>query len=425
MQCIVDYEIESDLSVVSDGIQLKLQDPKGQFQAFIKNIVRDDYSTPFLLSLRLIFESPTLMEAEDIAEDKLAECLNILAFVTGAGVKRHRIKQIIDCTPASGMRDCLIWADALAHEDPSPFLNKKITSSMERLLEFDPPPAVHRALRWYRYGIQAPIPEDQFQCFWFALEILAEHKKSPGKVADSCPKCRSPLYCESCKSHPTHRPYAKQAIRALIQEVETASDDDIFEVLDKLRNALMHGATLKEAETKLPQSGEDLVDRLGKILFKALVHQFSSELVGEKLYFGNPTTYIHRSRTGIAHLQTVVPKGKDGELDLDRFASPKVFMATDGPPQSGRPSIIVMTTEQHKQLTAISRKPGDHQEMCERVCKKVKVHDGKIVAMVLSTDMTAIREAFNRGETGSWQDLFREIMNASLSIDGSMSGTDS
>ena len=47
--------------------------------------------------------------------------------------------------------------------------------------------------------------------------------------------------------------------------------------------------------------------------------------------------------------------------------------------------------------------------------------DGKVAALVLSTDMARIREALKRGETGKWQDLFREIMSANPAGDGSTS----
>src|SRR5216683_8058444 len=121
MQCIANYEIESDMSVVSDDIRLKLQHPKGQFEARIKNIVRPDYSTPFLLSLQITFDAPSLNEAGDIGQDRLVECLNMLAFITGASVKLHRTRQIVDCTPTEGTRNCLVWADSFGHDDPQPF----------------------------------------------------------------------------------------------------------------------------------------------------------------------------------------------------------------------------------------------------------------------------------------------------------------
>lgn len=425
MQCIANYEIESELSVVSDDILLKLQHPKGQFQARIKNIVRDDYSTPFLLSVQIIFEAPSLKEAQDIAPDTLAEFLNMLAFATSAGVRRHRIKQIVDCTPASGMRECLVWADSVGHEDPNPFLDESIARSIERLLQFDPPPAVRRALRWYRIGLNASVPEDQFQYFWFALEILAEYQKAPERVTDKCAHCKSSLYCETCKTHPTHRPYAKQAIRALAQAVEAACEEETLEALDKSRNALMHGATLKEIENKLTKSNVHIVDVLGRILFKALVHQFPREIFKEDIHFGSPTTYLHRTMSHIAHVSTVVPSGDDGALDLDRFTGLKVSVVTDGPPQSGRPSIIEMTQEQYKQLGLLVREKGDHQELCKRVYERVKMADGKVVALVLSTDMERIREMIKRGETGKWQDLFREIMSANPSSGSSTPGSGS
>jgi hypothetical protein len=421
MQCIANYEIESEISVLSDDIRLRLQHPKGQFQARIKNIVRDDYSRPFLLSVQIIFEAPRLKEAQDIAQDKLVEFLNMLALATGASVKRYRTKQIVDCTPASGMRECLVWADSAGHEDPNPFLDSNIMASIERLLQFDPPPAVRRALRWYRLGVNASVPEDQFQYFWFALEILAEFQKPPENVADRCPHCKSPLYCETCKRHPTHRPYAKQAIRAMVQAVEEACDEQTLEALDKARNALMHGATLKEIEYNLPKSDEHIIDVLGRIVFKALIHQFPREIFKERFHLGSPTTYIHRTMTGIAHISTVVPSGDDGELDLDRFTGLKVSMVTDGPPQSGRPSIIVMTREQYKQLGLLTREKGDHQELCKRVYERMKMQDEKVVALVLSTDMARIQDALKRGETGNWQDFFRVIVSANPSGSGSTS----
>lgn len=413
MKCIAKYEIESDISVVSDDVRLEFKHPEGRFQARIKNIMRGDFSTPFLLSLQIIFEAPSLNEAKDIAEDRLAECLNMLAFSTGSCVRKYRIKCIVDCTSESGMNNAFVWSDSAGHEDPQPFLDENIIASIERLLHFDPPPAVRRALRWYRIGIYASVPEDQFQYFWFALEILAEFQKTPEKVHDRCPDCKSPLYCETCKTHSTHKPYVKQAIRALIQAAEKGCDEKTLVTLDKARNAIMHGTTLKEIDLPIP--GVDIVDVLGRILHKALLNTFPREIFKEKLNMGHPSTYIHRTMLGIAHISTVFSKGDDGEIDLDLLTGLKVSMETDGPPQSGLPSVLVMTPDQHRQLGLLMRDEGDHQELCKRVYKRAKMHHEKVAAQVLATDMARIRGALKRGETGSWQDIFREIMSANPS----------
>lgn len=410
MQCIANYEIKSDLSVSEDGRWLKFQHPKELFRARIRNIVRNDFSTPFLLSLHLTFEAPNLGEAADLAEEKLAACLNMLALTTGFSFVKHRIRQIIDATPDVQMRSCLMWGESIGHEDPTPFLDDQITSSIDRLLTFDMPPAMHRAMRWYRIGINSPIPDDQFQYFWFALELIATSQKSSAKVPDQCPHCKSPLYCESCKKHPYHKPYDKQAIRALIKAMDKDCDDATLEMLEKARNSLMHGDTLREIEKTLPDPREEIVDVLGKIVFKALINQFPHDVFTEKVVFGNPSTYVHRTLTGVAHIQTVVPMDADGEFDLS-FSGTTMTMVTDAPPQSARATLMGMTLDQHKRLERLSYENGDHQEMCRRIYQQAKIHGEQVMTVVLSTDMVRILDTMKCGDTGNWQDLFREILS--------------
>ena len=202
---------------MTDALVLTINDPRGGFKARIKNIPRSEYTTPFLLSLQIYFEAPRLEEAKEIAEELLANCLNMLAFATGAGFRKHRIRKIVDAeAPEKGIRNILMWGEKVEYDDPQPFLRDENARSIERLLEHDAPPAIRRALRWYRLGIDAASPDDQFTYFWFALEIVAEFQKPTEKVHDKCPHCQSPLYCEKCEKHPEHRPYAKQAIRALM-----------------------------------------------------------------------------------------------------------------------------------------------------------------------------------------------------------------
>jgi len=114
--------------------------------------------------------------------------------------------------------------------------------------------------------------------FWFALEIVAEFQKSTEKLPDRCPHCQSPLYCETCEKHPVHRPYAKQAIRALLKAVDEEGGDATVELLDKTRNSLMHGSTLRDIEDSLPQPHEQIVDTLGRLLRRALILQFPREM---------------------------------------------------------------------------------------------------------------------------------------------------
>ena len=281
----------------------------------------------------------------------------MLAFTTGARFSRHRIRQIVEVTP-NMMKNVLMWSYSIQYEDPKPFIEEETGRSIERLLEFDIPPAIRRAMRWYRLGINETVPDDQFMNFWFALEIVAEFQKSPDKVSDICQKCKSPLYCESCQTYPVHKPFAKQAIQALLKAVDKECDDETILLLEKARNSLMHGLTLKEIEESLPQPHEQIIDLLGGLLWKALIHQFPKEMFDGQLVLGVPSTYIHRTVSGVCHMQTIVPTGPDGDPDL-QFAGTKAAMVPFGPPQSASPTIISMSTEQYERLGQLKFMKGE------------------------------------------------------------------
>lgn len=411
MEYAANFEIKAECSVISDDKVLRIQHPKGIYRARIKNIKRSEYSVPFLLSLHLYFDAPSLNEAKEIADDLLADCLNILAFATGARFERHRVRQIVEVTAENTeMKSVLMWGNSIEYMDPQPLLDEESARSVEKLLEFDMPPSIRRALRWYRIGINETSPDDQFMCFWFAVEILGEYQKSSEKVTDKCPRCRSALYCESCKTHPVHKPYAKQAIRSVLKTADESCDDAVIERLDKTRNSLMHGATLKEIECSLPEPHEQIVDVLGRLLWMALIKQFPPEIFKDRLRVGYPSTYISYTAHGIAHIQTVVPTSPDGDLDLN-FQGVKMELVPFGPPQSAQPTIITMSEEQYESLRKLTFLTGDHQEMCRRITKQIEKGDGCIYAMVLSTDMAVIKNATEGGETGVWQDFFREIVD--------------
>ncbi|WP_306110409.1 MULTISPECIES: methylamine utilization protein MauJ [Roseovarius] len=412
MECVAHYEIMSDVSIISDDHVLTITDPAGAFKARVKNIPRTEFTTPFLLSLQIYFEAPDLEAAKESVDEVMAHCLNMLAFTTGAGFRKHRIRKIIDGSNPSEMRmrDALMWSEKVEYDDPQPFLRDENAASIERLLKHDVSPAVKRALRWYRIGVDAASPDDQFTYFWFALEIVAEFNKPTEKVHDQCPHCREPLYCEKCEKHPMHRPYAKQAIRALVQEAAPDSDAGTFELLDKTRNSLMHGSTLEEIEDALPDSEDHVVDVLGRILWKALIMQFPKELFKEQVVMGTPETYVHYKMNMVAKVQTVFPADQDGYYDLDSN-SITVEMKPSGPPQSALPSVVRMTKEQYGTLCKLSYGKSEQREMLERLRSHAQEHEGHILVQVLSTDKTTIDQAIDKKEDGEWQNLFREIIN--------------
>lgn len=411
MRCVANYEIQSDVSAVKDDLILIISDPLGKFSARIKNIPRSEFTTPFLLSLHIYFDAPSLKESEEIADGHMADCLNMLAFTIGSGFRKHRIRQIANAEPSEkmSMRDVLMWGERVQFDDPQPFLKEENTKTIERLLEHDIPPAIRRALRWYRLGIDAASPDDQFTYFWFALEIVAEFQKPIAKVHDKCPRCQSPLYCEKCEEHPEHRPYPKQAIRSLMTLADKECDEATVNLLDKTRNSLMHGSTLKEIESNLPNPHEHVIDILGRILWKALIMQFPKHMFDGSLIMGVPSTYVHYKVNAVAHIQTAIPIDQDGHLDLDANGI-IVAMKPSGPPQSALPFVVRMTKQQYERLRALSYRNGEQQEMLKRIQDQIKEEGGYILALIPATDMSVIRKAVQIKQEGEWQALFIEIL---------------
>ena len=392
MKLIANYEIKSDVSVINDDQWLTINHPRELYKARIRNIVRNDFSDAFLLSLNITFEAPAIEKSQDIADECMVDCLNIISLSTGSPVIKHRIKQIIDASPDVTMRDCLFWSDTIQNKDPEPILDTKFIETITKFMSHEMTASLQKALRWYRMGLCANTPDDQYQYFWFALELIATSNKSSHKVNDKCPQCQHPLFCESCKKHPEHKPYMKEKIYDLIRRTNKECPEKMIEQLGETRNRLMHGDTLKDVPQPGFESNEDIVNVLGKVVLNVLVNQFPQEVLKDKLLIGVPGSFIHKTLTGVAHIKTVVPVGVDGELDLS-FKGFTMTLETY-PPQSAKSSFVSLTNDNFEELRKIIHKKSEYQSLYKRINERIKtiktIHFGEI----LSSDMAVILQAF-------------------------------
>jgi hypothetical protein len=389
MRCVAHFEVKSHCSVIDDDRIVRIEHPEHLFKVTIRNLPRKVFTTPFLLSVQIYFDDVSLDTAKERSQDLLADVLNMLTFCTGAKFERHRIRHVVDVTQPSGMRQMLMWSDRIQYEDPQPFLEETIAAGIEKLLSHAQTAALRRALRWYRLGVCEPLPDDQFTFFWFALELLAEAGKGSDKVHDRCPKCKAALYCESCKDRPMHRPYGKQAIAKLLESV--GCSDEETSLLDRVRNSLMHGSTLKEIEESLPKPHEQVVDLLGRNLWRALIGCFPKELFDGSVAMGYPNTYIYRTAVAVAHIETVVPRTTEGEFDL-RAAGPQITVEPFGPPQSALPFVVALSDKQVELLGSYRRKSGEYKDTCDRIYKKTRKNGDVIRSLVLATDVDFIKK---------------------------------
>ena len=162
-------------------------------------------------------------------------------------------------------------------------------------------------LRWFAAGVRAKLAEDQFQYFWFVLELIAELTKDTARVTDKCSRCRADLFCRTCNAVSDHRPFQKQAIEALLDQLNVSPERqrDLFGI----RNGIMHGRTRSEIVDEICVHSPDFeigqaIDVMWQIAFGAI---FSALKLKEdqvsKLTFASPDTVVAKTIRMTAHMR--------------------------------------------------------------------------------------------------------------------------
>ena len=186
-------------------------------------------------------------------------------------------------------------------------------------------------LRWFRLGIIADTPEVQFQNFWFALELLSQHKKTTDEVHDICAKCGEALYCETCNTRPKHRPYPKQAIESVFQSLEP-DKPELFRLMNRVRNSILHGEPASKIESATGVPLGQMVDPLAKLTWNGLISEVVAALPGDKrpnsLKVNVASTFVKWTLTAATHIETVIPLGPDGTPDIELLTGITVEFTT-------------------------------------------------------------------------------------------------
>lgn len=221
--------------------------------------------------MRLEFEAADLRQADAAALPLARRFLYWLSFVTHCGFRASRIERLVDATPGLKERQQFFYRRDDS-ETPAAVITPKLSQTIALLNTSETQPVeVQQAVRWFANGVRSEILDDQFQCFFFAIEILAEFHKEPTRIPDQCPHCRGELFCRTCNKVPTHRPYAKQAIQQLLRAVLKSGADEAFTTLDAARNHVMHGRQVDEIQATLPLPFEEIVDRAGTIAWHCVM----------------------------------------------------------------------------------------------------------------------------------------------------------
>ena len=304
----------------SDVEKRCIESGDGDCSFVIREVILKEDEPLVTLRCNMEFESESLDHAQENFMDRILRVLDIMSLVTHAVFRFDRLHKIFDWSPNKTMRSGLIFLPDPPESLPNGVLNNEwiITANLLQHANIDS--QLFGALRWFRLGILADTVEEQFQKFWFALELLAQHKKPNEKVHDSCPKCRGELYCENCDTYPMHRPYPRQAIEST-WKVFAPNQREFFSIVNKVRNAILHGKPSNEIEEIAGAPLHELVDPLAKATWRGLICEVVAALPQDKrptdLKISIANTFVKWNLSGTVHVSTVIPSGPNGTPDIE------------------------------------------------------------------------------------------------------------
>jgi hypothetical protein len=309
MRCLADFVLDSDLCLKENSGPFTLDSQDGSYSVIFSNAEHDPALLDSVLSAQLIFEAASIEEAREPAQRKISEALNFLTYATNRKFVLRALKRIVDWTPGLVQRQVLIYVETPEWDVAEPALDNIFLDTAQRLMAMGAGEIQQTAMRWYRLAIQSENIEEQFSYFWFALEIAAEALKGTEKVPSKCPKCQSPLLCEKCGEHPTHRRYSGEAIQQVIQLVHPTGSDEVFKTLQLIRHTLMHGGRIASILDQLPCDEQEATNKLSYVTWNAISRMFNKADPSpeQSMTFGYVDNVVRRKIVGSAHVVVGMP----------------------------------------------------------------------------------------------------------------------
>jgi len=346
MRFIADFYLESDLCLGEGAGPLTYADPAGRYSLAISNAAGDKRPARAVLCAQLVFEAKELRPAAEAAPLLMADALNFLVLSTNHMFRTLMLRRVVDWTPGTVNRRALIFAEVDEREEAIPIMVQPLVDSAMALAAVATNPAQHAAMRWYRLGVQAGHPDEQFSYFWFALEIAAEAMKGSEKVAHRCPHCKGDLFCPMCSKTPMHRRYPGEAIGQVIERVLPKRDEarEVHDTLSKVRHTLMHGGRIGDAVINLPCDEAQAVNTLASITWHAIgtMSEGSITTRTEPIQLIPPENMLRRRLIGSAEVQVAMDDPNEPSLDafpsIDLTVTVKPFIHLAKPPSVTPPA---------------------------------------------------------------------------------------
>lgn len=323
----VDFKVKSDLVLDKDQRKVIFKAPDGSHEIHLltKRGEGKHAADALYLSAHVILDDDDPQHAADDARTLLRRFLDVLSVVTSAYYHIRERVLVVDWSPGLTHHDFLHFRTFPSPNVPLYVLGQEHLDSVAELMGNPIPQSISLAIRWWADGVTASPASQQFQYFWYALEILAEHAKPPAKVASKCPMCTGDLYCPTCREVPLHRPFPKEAIQMLIQKHVTGQPEGFFKLIDEARNRLLHGEDPREIERDLKIKWGDVSDSLGKatraVVLSVLLNIAAAHVTeARKLAVVEANTYAHYEVVLTTDMSMGVTHADPANPQIEEFA---------------------------------------------------------------------------------------------------------
>jgi hypothetical protein len=286
------YAIRADFSLGDPSANLAFTHPVEVCEISICDSPEDDILGN--LTFRLVFEAKDIESAAEKSAMLVEELVNYLSIVVNLPLTLGHHRFLIDWSKGISPREAYQYLPAYKNKVPKilgPQHLISVTKFQSAKSKFD----ISQILRWYAAGIRSSRLEDQFQFFWFVIESIAEQTKSSAPVTDKCQSCRGDLYCPKCEKVSSHKPFPKQAIENLLQQINLAPA--LVDGLFKVRNKLLHGTPMEDIESEMKNEDSSFefhkaVDIIGKTANLAILRSFKFNKAEVTLDVVHPSTLV-------------------------------------------------------------------------------------------------------------------------------------
>lgn len=284
-----DFDVKSSLVLPIDAPPFVINTLSPICEITLSNGESDAHGHASGLVAKVVAQADNLDQVETLFRSLLAHQLDILSFSTHSLFKIERCMRTMEWNPYQKSRRFKAMNIFDPLYPPIQELDNVFADTVNTIANSNMPDYVIRAMRCFRYGVLDTDLESQFQNFWFAIEVIAERRKSTAKVRIVCPKCQSDLYCEKCGNHPDRLPPARQAIRQLIHDIVPATEEasEVDRVLGKVRNKLLHGSSVEAIEVEVKVPLNHVVNKIAWVAWHAIMSSMPQAILDSPLNFGH------------------------------------------------------------------------------------------------------------------------------------------